>query len=58
MEVDLILKKKDYKRNLVWFNNSNNNKKVKLTLLAKVITLHIGFIVVDVKRFSLEFIFR
>ncbi len=46
-EVDLISKKRAYKRNSVWPGGSNGGKVV-LTLLVKVIAFHIETIAVDV----------
>lgn len=55
MEVDLISKKEDYKRNFIWPDAFSNNKKI-LTLLAKVITFYLGPIAVDVKGYGFNHI--
>ncbi len=56
-EVDLILKKGGYKRNLVW-SGSFSNGKVVLILLAKVVVLHVESTAVDVWGLGLEFVSR
>ena len=56
-EVDLISKKRGYKRNLVWLGDFYNGKIV-FTLLLKVITLYVGPTVVDIRNYSLKFVFR
>ena len=55
MEVDLILKKKDCKQNLIG-SNSSNSGKVILTLLRKVITLQIEPMTRDVKKLGFKLI--
>ena len=54
-ENDLILKKRDYKQNLVWPSSSCGGKVVFI-LLTKVIALYMGPIVVDVLSLGLEFV--
>ena len=55
MEVDSILKKRDYKWNLVWPNGSCGGKMV-FTLLAKVIVFYMRPTVVDVWDLGLELV--
>ena len=57
MEVDLILKKRNCKRNLVWPGDFSNNKVVP-TLLAKIVVLHVKTIAVDVRDLGFEFVFK
>lgn len=55
MELDLILKKKSCKRNLVWPGGSSSGKIV-LTLLAEIITLYVRLSKINVRRLVFEFI--
>ena len=57
MEVDMILQKKGCKRNLVWFGSSVGGKMV-FALLIEVITFLVRSIVVDVRGFGFEFVFK
>ena len=48
IKVDLILKEKSYKRNLIRFKDYNSSKLVFI-LLTKVIELYIGPIIIDIR---------
>ena len=56
-EVDLVSQEKSYKRDSIWFGGFIGGKMV-FTLLAEVITLHMGSIIVDVWGLGLELISR
>ncbi len=55
IEVDLILKKRDCKQNLVRLGNSGNGKVV-LTLLTKVVTFYMGSTTIYVKGLDFELV--
>ncbi len=57
VEVDSVPGEGDRKRNLVWPSDSAGGKMV-LTLLAEVVTFHVGPTAVDVWCLGLEFISR
>ncbi len=56
-KVNLILKKKSCKRNLVWPGGLRGGKIV-LKLLTEIVTLHVGLIIIEIKGHELEFIPR
>ncbi len=56
-EVDSIPKKEGYKHNLVWPSGSSGGKVV-LTLLAKVVALHVGPTTVDIRGLGFDFVAR
>lgn len=53
IKVDLILKEKSYKRNLIRFKDYNSSKLVFI-LLTKVIELYIGPIIIDIRWFGFK----
>ncbi len=57
-KVDLIPKKEDCKRNSIWPSNSNGDKVVFTSLLAKIVVLHMGPTIVDVRSLGLELVSR
>lgn len=56
-KVDSILKKRVCKQNLNWHDSSSSSKRVFI-LLAKVITLNIGLVAIDIKGLGLKLISR
>ena len=57
VKVDLVLKKKGRKQNLIWSGGFSNGKVV-FVLLIKVIILYIKPIAINVKGFGLELVPR
>lgn len=57
MEINLISKKKGYKRNLVSANGSIGGKMV-FTQLTKVVTFYIRLTMIDVRKPGFDFIPR
>lgn len=55
MEINLISKEKDRKRNLVRLGDSKDDKMV-LAPLIKVVIFYVRLIKIDVRRSGLEFI--
>lgn len=53
MKVDLILKKKSCKRNLIKLIDSNSGKIV-FALSTEIITLYVRSIIIDFRKFSFE----
>lgn len=57
MEVDLILKKRDYKQNLVRSSDSNGGKVIFI-LLTKLIIFLMRLTIIDIRGSSFELVFR
>ncbi len=55
VEIDLISKKRDCKRNSIWLGGSSDDKVV-FTLLAEVITLYVRPTTIKVQSLGLEFV--
>ncbi len=55
VEFDLILKKKNSKRNLVWPSGSSSSKMV-LTLLIEIVAIYMRSTAVDVRGFGFELV--
>ncbi len=52
MEINLILKKKDYKQNPIRSGDSNDSKVI-FALLTNVITLYITSIIINIRQLGL-----
>lgn len=55
IEVDLVPKKRSYKRDLVWSGGFSGGKVV-LTLFTEVIILYIGLNAINIRRHDIELI--
>lgn len=47
MKVNITTKKENYEKDLIW-SFDFNNIKIVLLLLAKIVTIHIAFLIIDI----------